>query len=65
MIESPCRKICKLNDVEVCIGCHRTLIEIMDWPHMNDVEKRTIYINIIARESQENGLYHGIVDTIE
>ncbi len=65
MITSPCTKKCQLNDVEVCIGCHRTLTEIMDWPHMTEREKRTVYINIIGRESQELDLYHLGVDKIE
>jgi len=65
MITSPCIKECQLNDVEVCMGCHRTLTEIMDWPHMSDIEKRTVYINIITRESQELGLYDSSLDKIE
>jgi uncharacterized protein len=65
MITSPCIKECRLNDVEVCMGCHRTLTEIMDWPHMTDRERRTVYINIITRESQELGLYNSSLDKIE
>ena len=33
-IISPCRKICQLNESEICIGCGRTL---------NEIAKRSTY----------------------
>ena len=38
-MESPCIKICKLNEEDVCIGCGRTKEEITGWRSMNDEER--------------------------
>lgn len=31
---SPCNEVCTLNDYKVCIGCKRTLHEIVEWSSM-------------------------------
>lgn len=31
---SPCNRVCTLNDDNVCIGCQRTLDEIVGWSTM-------------------------------
>ena len=36
---SPCRQICRLNRVGVCVGCGRTAPEIRDWLSL-DTEAR-------------------------
>lgn len=38
-MESPCIKICKLNEQDVCIGCGRTKDEISGWTSMTDAER--------------------------
>ncbi|TXH94493.1 MAG: DUF1289 domain-containing protein [Pseudomonas sp.] len=30
-VESPCRRKCCLDDADVCLGCGRTLSEILEW----------------------------------
>nr|WP_237360220.1 DUF1289 domain-containing protein [Vibrio marisflavi] len=30
-VESPCRRHCCLNEKDVCLGCYRTLDEILAW----------------------------------
>jgi len=42
MIESPCIKICTLDDDHICLGCRRTIDEISAWPKLNDEEKLKI-----------------------
>lgn len=42
MIESPCIKICILDENHVCEGCHRTIDEIMAWPTLSDEEKLAV-----------------------
>jgi uncharacterized protein len=37
---SPCVRICCLDDVNICIGCGRTLDEIRRWSGMSELEKR-------------------------
>ena len=40
-IESPCVRICKLED-GVCIGCGRTQDEIREWVILTDEERNVI-----------------------
>ena len=40
-IESPCVKICTLED-GVCIGCGRTQDEIREWVIMTEVQREKI-----------------------
>jgi predicted Fe-S protein YdhL (DUF1289 family) len=35
-VESPCIKVCVLDDQQVCIGCKRTLDEIVAWGSLSD-----------------------------
>ncbi|MEO8723173.1 MAG: DUF1289 domain-containing protein [Sphingobium sp.] len=42
MIESPCNRLCTLDRNDVCIGCGRTMDEIIDWANMTDEERRAI-----------------------
>ncbi len=37
--ESPCVKICTLDDHNVCVGCFRTLEEIQLWSRMTPHEQ--------------------------
>ncbi|WP_036280965.1 DUF1289 domain-containing protein [Methylocystis sp. ATCC 49242] len=39
MVDSPCVKVCKLNDKGVCTGCGRDLDEIANWMRMSDADK--------------------------
>ena len=32
---SPCTSICTLDDVNICVGCRRTLDEIVAWSGMS------------------------------
>lgn len=41
-IESPCVRNCCLNEVDVCMGCGRTLGEIVRWSQAPDAEKLEI-----------------------
>lgn len=33
--ESPCIRICQIDDEGICIGCLRSLDEIAAWPQMD------------------------------
>jgi len=41
-IESPCIDVCKLNSDFVCIGCGRTIDEVLKWPEYTDVQKKAV-----------------------
>ena len=36
---SPCTSICRLNEGDLCVGCGRTVDEIIGWTRMSDAEK--------------------------
>lgn len=40
-IETPCINICKLEN-NVCIGCKRTIEEIVAWSSLSDYERKKI-----------------------
>jgi hypothetical protein len=46
---SPCNDICTLDEVNVCIGCRRTLDEIVGWSAMSAAEQWTIVRSLPAR----------------
>lgn len=41
-MESPCRRMCVLDTRDICVGCRRTLDEIIRWSSMTDDERRAI-----------------------
>lgn len=41
-MESPCIKICKLNEKSVCIGCGRTNKQIKEWITYTDSQRDEI-----------------------
>ncbi|OHU87922.1 MULTISPECIES: DUF1289 domain-containing protein [Pseudoalteromonas] len=41
-IESPCVRNCCLNDKDVCLGCGRTLAEILAWDKADTVQRLKI-----------------------
>ncbi|HTR42535.1 MAG TPA: DUF1289 domain-containing protein [Pseudomonadales bacterium] len=47
---SPCIQVCKLDDCDMCTGCHRTRDEIARWTQMNDAEKDRV--NSVVAERQ-------------
>lgn len=40
--QSPCISICTLDDSDECMGCARTLDEIIDWSMLDNEGKRMI-----------------------
>jgi predicted Fe-S protein YdhL (DUF1289 family) len=40
-MESPCISVCTLED-DVCVGCNRTIDEILRWSRMTDEERSLI-----------------------
>ena len=41
-VASPCVRNCCLDDEDVCLGCHRTVTEIMAWGMATNPERRAI-----------------------
>ena len=49
-IESPCISVCRYEN-EVCVGCGRTVDEIVNWYDMTDDEKQAV-LNRIEKDSK-------------
>lgn len=47
-VESPCVKICQLDYDLACIGCGRTIDEVLKWREYTDVEKRYVLNRIFG-----------------
>jgi hypothetical protein len=50
-IASPCIRNCCLNKQDVCIGCGRTLQEIVRWGEVADKEKLEILMTSRTRKA--------------
>jgi hypothetical protein len=51
-LESPCVKICQLDQAKgVCIGCMRTLSEIALWSQMSGEERGRIMADLPNRKA--------------
>jgi predicted Fe-S protein YdhL (DUF1289 family) len=50
VIESPCNRICTLDPASgLCLGCGRSLDEIMRWTQMSDAERRRLIAELDRR----------------
>lgn len=53
-LETPCIKVCKLDPLTgYCLGCYRTIEEIVAWPALNHEEKQRIYHLLEQRKMVE------------
>jgi uncharacterized protein len=48
-VESPCNRRCTLDDDDVCMGCARTLDEIVGWWGMTDDQRRAVLERLVTR----------------
>ena len=42
-VPSPCVLTCQLDDQKICLGCKRTIDEIVAWLNMSEDEKRAVW----------------------
>ena len=40
---SPCKAQCKLTDDDICIGCNRTIDEIVNWASYTLEQKNAVF----------------------
>ncbi|MEH6822537.1 MAG: DUF1289 domain-containing protein [Motiliproteus sp.] len=59
-INSPCIRNCCLDEQDICLGCGRSLDEILQWGGADDRRKRQILKQIAVRkqERQNNAAGH-------
>ena len=48
-VESPCIRVCTLDDDDVCLGCFRDIGEICAWGSASEAERREIVESARAR----------------
>jgi len=41
-VSSPCIDVCELDSDFVCIGCGRTIDEVLKWPEYTDEQKKAV-----------------------
>ena len=49
-VVSPCISICALDENDVCVGCHRTGMEISQWGDMSRNERQAVLDLVKERE---------------
>ncbi|EMI4403390.1 DUF1289 domain-containing protein [Vibrio parahaemolyticus] len=50
-IDNPCIRNCCLDDNDICLGCFRTLDEILHWSSSTIHEKKQILVSCLARKT--------------
>jgi len=51
-VESPCIRTCTLDaEGRLCLGCFRTLDEIMAWTQLSEAERAGVIARLSARRS--------------
>ncbi|HUE91047.1 DUF1289 domain-containing protein [Pseudomonas sp.] len=54
-VDSPCRRQCCLDERDICLGCGRTLAEILEWGQADSPRRRAICTAAEARLQQRPG----------
>lgn len=49
-VKSPCVSVCVLDDMNVCVACYRTMMEITDWVMYTDEQKLEVLQKCKQRE---------------
>ena len=50
-VESPCIRLCTLDDQDVCLGCFRSMAEICAWGTASNNERQQILIACELRQA--------------
>ena len=53
---SPCRRVCRLDEHDVCVGCLRTREEIARWRELDPAARRRILAACRARAESRGSL---------
>jgi uncharacterized protein len=50
-VPSPCIDICRLDAQGLCVGCRRTIDEIVEWPRASEARRREILHELEVRRA--------------
>lgn len=53
-VRSPCISNCKLDENEVCVGCFRTIDEVISWSSSTNEEKKAIISRVTPLKEANN-----------
>ena len=56
-VASPCIRNCCLDDDDICLGCHRSVTEIIAWGDAGNVERRAILERAAQRALERRQRY--------
>ncbi|WP_226684869.1 DUF1289 domain-containing protein [Shewanella indica] len=59
-VDSPCIRHCCLDLQDVCLGCFRTLEEILDWHQATDSERQAILERCRQRQVERDQVTAGL-----
>ena len=51
-LPSPCVARCALNRHQVCVGCYRTIEEIVNWKSLSDETQQEVIAELTTRKQQ-------------
>ena len=57
MIASPCIDTCCLNEEDICLGCFRSLEEILAWRAATDTQKQLFLDFTVCRKEAQRCKY--------
>ena len=49
---SPCVAMCKLTEEDICIGCKRTIEEIINWRTYTNNQKKAVLVRLENLEKE-------------
>jgi len=58
-IPSPCVRNCCLDNAEICLGCFRSLTEILLWNRATQIQKRAILAQSLSRKNSREAALKG------
>jgi predicted Fe-S protein YdhL (DUF1289 family) len=58
-VASPCVRNCCLDDDDICLGCHRSIEEIIAWGPADSAERRAILERAARRKQAQRARYPG------
>lgn len=56
-VESPCVRNCCLDDNDICMGCFRSLSEIVSWSQADDNTRREIIDKATLRKKDHQARF--------